>query len=424
MDDERHRVVREAGEILEKAKSEGRALSAEEDANWNKAIDRAEELRGEIGRWERQREEERAAALAAPASGPPEAPSGGDEDIAGKFRQWGRTGALGDGKATNNIDLRLRGTRPETRQLTSTAAQGGSDSAGGYLVSQEMANRIERGLKAYNGIRQAGATVLTTANGMPIRHPMNDDTSNEGEFLTNQNTDATEQNTTFDEVQLNAWIVSSKSIAVSNSLLDDSEYDLEGYLGDILGERIGRATAKADTAGSNGTNVPQSLVDAVVAAGVRARGSNPSHGSVTWTDYVDLMMSVDAAYRDMMMREGGGSVGFMFNSQTLRDLMKLKDNEERSLFLPGIAGGRPDTIIGAPFWVNEHMASTGAANRSIALFGDFRNYVIREVSTVRIRRLTELRALRDQTVFVTFMRHDGRYLNPGTDPIKVMTTKA
>jgi HK97 family phage major capsid protein len=107
----------------------------------------------------------------------------------------------------------------------------------------------------------------------------------------------------------------------------------------------------------------------------------------------------------------------MFKDLTLAALKKLKDSQNRPLWLPGIATREPDTILGKRFVVNQDIA-TMAANAKSVLFGDFSKYIIRDVTQVVMLRLIERYAEFGQVAFLIFTRHDGNLLDAGTDPIK------
>ena len=87
------------------------------------------------------------------------------------------------------------------------------------------------------------------------------------------------------------------------------------------------------------------------------------------------------------------------------------------LWSPGLSPGAPDTILGYPFVVNQHMVTPATAVRSI-IFGDFRKYQIRDVRDITLVRLDERYADYHQVGFLAFARSDGDLLDAGTNPVK------
>jgi HK97 family phage major capsid protein len=140
--------------------------------------------------------------------------------------------------------------------------------------------------------------------------------------------------------------------------------------------------------------------------------------SIVAADLIDLFHGVDPAYRN------GPKVAFMMNDSTLKAIRKLKDDSGGAgvgnfLWMAGLSAGIPDTILGKPYFVNQDMASIATTNKTV-LFGDFSKYLIRNVREITMLRLVERYADFHQVGFLAFSRHDGRILDAGTDPLKVL----
>ena len=85
--------------------------------------------------------------------------------------------------------------------------------------------------------------------------------------------------------------------------------------------------------------------------------------------------------------------------------------------------GVPDRLYGRRVVVNQDVADIAAGSLP-AIFGDLSLYKIRDVRSVRLRRLVERYADYDQQGFVAFSRHDGNLLNAGTNPVKLLKMAA
>jgi HK97 family phage major capsid protein len=279
-------------------------------------------------------------------------------------------------------------------------------SEGGYLVPTDFAATLLEEMKAFGGMRSV-ATVIRTDNGVDIEWPTVDATSQEGEIVA-ENATVTTQEVTFGVKTLGAFKYSSKDIAVPFELLQDSRIDLEAYIRRLLAERIARITNRHFTVGA-GTTEPQGAVTASAQGKVGANGQTTS---VTYDDLVDLEHSVDPAYRE------SGSVRWMFHDQTLKVLKKLKDADDRPLWLPGISSGEPATILNYPYTINQNMPQMAANAKSI-LFGDFSKYMIRDVMSVMLFRMTDSAFTRKgQVGFLAFSRHDGALIDASNAAIK------
>jgi len=278
-------------------------------------------------------------------------------------------------------------------------------SEGGYTVAEEWNKKLEEALKAYGGMR-AVATVIRTATGAALHFPKTDATSEEGEIV-GQNVAASALDTTFSTALLGAFKYSSKSIALPFELLQDSFLDIESYVLKLLATRIGRIQNRHYTVGA-GTTEPFGIVTTASAGKVGATGETLT---VSYDDLVDLEHSVDPAYR--------GNGKYMMHDTSVKVLRKLKDAQNRPIFVPGyeanamINGGAPDTLMGRAIQVNQNMPVMAANAKSI-LFGDFSKYTIRDVMDLTLFRMTDSAfTLKGQVGFVGFLRSDGNLIDAG-----------
>jgi hypothetical protein len=78
------------------------------------------------------------------------------------------------------------------------------------------------------------AEVITTDTGANLPWPTVDDTGNEGAILA-ENTQVSEQDVTFGQASLDAYMYTSKLVRLSLQLLNDNAFGLEGWLANALG---------------------------------------------------------------------------------------------------------------------------------------------------------------------------------------------
>ena len=293
---------------------------------------------------------------------------------------------------------------PEQAKLLEERAQSlGTDSEGGFLVPDEFSGEIEKALKAFGGMRDV-ARIITTGTGQNLDWPTNDSTGNKGEFIA-ENAAVGEQDEVIGNVQLSSFIASSKKVKVSRVLMNDSFFDLDGFLSDALGERIGRVTNEAYTTGS-GVSKPTGVIH-----GATIGITSASSTAITFDELKDIQFDLDPAYKS--------NASWMFNNSTLKAISKLKDSENRYLWQPSTQVGVPSLLLGDPFTINQDMDSIAAGKRSL-LFGDFKKYIIRDVQGIILLRLSELFAEKLQMGFIAFLRTEGKLIDAGTGPIRVL----
>lgn len=377
--------------ILAVADKANRNLTAEEETRFNAFHTEMEELRSQIERLEKM--------------------SSLEADINGKEEvRAGRTvGAVENPNAENpnyrgafNAYLRKGVLSPEIESRTAMSV--GTAGNGGYTVPTHLAADIEVALKAFGGMRASGAEVIPTADGTPLLLPTSTDVSNVG-FIVNENTSITQvSGPGFGQVSLPVYMYSSGIVNISLQLLQDSAYDMDGFVRNTVITRIGRIQNTHFTTG-DGSSKPFGVV-----AQVTTGFTGAAVAAVTTDELYDLKASVDPSY------VANGK--WMFSNTTLASIKKLKGSTGYSLWQPGLASGAPDRIDGDPYIINTDMASLGAANVAI-LYGDFSKYKIRDVRDgITVLRLNERYADIGQVAFVALMRSGGVLVDAGTHPIK------
>lgn len=277
-------------------------------------------------------------------------------------------------------------------------------SEGGYTVQTDIAKTVADALKEYGGIRNV-ATVIQTEMGNPMSFPTSNGTSEVGELIP-ENTSATGQDPAFGTLSLNVFKFSSKVIAVPIELLQDSSVDIEAFVLKRITDRLGRITNQMFTTGT-GTAQPRGIVTAATSGVVGATGQTTS---ITYDDLIDLVHSVDPAYRM------SSQCGFMLHDTTMREIRKLKDDSGRPAFLPGydgLADAMPDTILGYPVTINQDMPVM-AANAKSVLFGDFSRYYVRDVLQNTLHRFEDSAyAKLGQVGFLAWARSGGNLIDVG-----------
>jgi HK97 family phage major capsid protein len=321
--------------------------------------------------------------------GTPTAPASGASDYEKAFRKFlrGGTRAL-DNRQLEVLQSGLVEFGPETRALGT-----GTGGAGGYTIPAEFQRRVTETMKTFGGMRQV-ANVITTDTGATLPWPGNNDTANLGAIL-DENTAMSELDVAFTTNTLGAFMYVSGMVRVSYQLLQDTFFDLEGFLGRKLGERIGRIQNRHFTIGVD-TTQPQGL-----AAGGTSGVTAASATAVTIPELMALKGSVDPAYRD------GGNAKWMMNDTTYGEISGLLDSTNRPLWQPDLTGAGADRLLGYPVVINQDMPHTATGLKPIA-FGDFNaGYIIRDVKGIQITRLDERYAEYLQVAFFGYARADG-----------------
>lgn len=407
--DQRAATYAEAKELLLRAATENRELTAEETASHTRAMADIDRLTDQIDAIDRQvkldnrfadidavHAEQRA--RTAPVGTSVEQIIDESRAYADAFAAYivGGVGAL-DGEQRHLLEARLQEQR----------AQGVLTGAGGgYAAPEGFWSKITETMKYFGGMMEVGVEEITTATGNPLSWPTNDDTGNSGSWV-GENADlGTATDLSFGAKTLSAHILTSGVLKVSLSYLQDVDAVAgEAFLVRALATRMGRTLNTALTVG-NGVAKPQGII-----TGLSTGKTTSSATAITVEELIDLEHSVDRDYRQ------AGS--YMLHDSILAYLRKLTDQDGLPIFQVSYRVGEPNTINGRPFVVNNDMDSTVATTKKTMAFGDFRScYVMRRVAGGQLMRLTERYADYAQVGFVSMGRFDG--LIQDTSAVKLL----
>jgi HK97 family phage major capsid protein len=288
-------------------------------------------------------------------------------------------------------------------KLNDTFAQSvGNVETGGYAAQPNLIQGFEEARKVFGGARNFGR-VIRTDNGNPLPWVLSNQTAGAG-ALVGESAAVANVTLTISKTELNAFKFTSNAVPVSIEALQDVS-GFEGWIGRVLGERIGRAEATYFTTGSGNTSQPQGLVTGANVA------SSATANTLSYDTMVNIEHDVDPAYRT--------NAAWSFNDLTLRQLKKLRDENDELIWVPGLAGTAPDTILGYSYIINQGIANLAAANTNTTpiVFGSRDHFLVRDVKDVVILKLEEISALNGEVVFVAFSRSDSMVLDAGTHPI-------
>lgn len=288
---------------------------------------------------------------------------------------------------------------PESRALIENRAALAGLTAG-VLIPTDLASSIEIALKNYGGMFEAAQTI-TTSKGGDLTFPTVNDTAAKATIVAEYE-QSTKRTPSFGSVTLKAFTYRTPIIPVSLELLQDSAFDLDSLLSQLLTESFGRGVNEHLTTGT-GTGQPKGIVTAATALEDKAAAT-----SISLDDIIGLVSGLDANYA----RNGR----FMFNHKTLWALAKIKDENGQFIWQENARVGNPGTLFGKGYVINDDVADIGAGNASV-LFGDFSKYKIRLVKGFRVIRLNELLAEYLSIGLFGFARVDGTLIDAGTHPV-------
>lgn len=374
--EQRAKLVKDWRDILDKADAEGRGLNSDErvaverietDIDAIKArVDAAEKL-------EKLESEERGIVPESQRVVVPGAPDKAALDVAYRnaFWQHVRTGAA--------IPAELR------------AHSVGTDTRGGHTVPDEFRATLIQALEEANVMRGL-ATVITSNSGIMTVPTVSahGSASWKGEEVAYAESDET-----FSEVTFNAYKATTLC-KVTEELLNDSAFNLEGYLSTEFARRLADLEETAFVVG-NGSGQPTGVVGGST-LGKTATATN----AITADELMDLQYALARPYRRRAT--------WLMNDSTVKAIRKLKtgvSSDNTYLWSPGLSANEPDTLLGSPVVTSPDMAAIATGAKTV-LYGDFSYYWIVDRQAIGIQRLNELYAANGHIGFRIFKRTDGK----------------
>ena len=275
-------------------------------------------------------------------------------------------------------DDALRGLSLEGKAMSTAVA-----ADGGYLVDPQTAETVKAVLKSTASIRQVAnvVNVEATAYDVLIDHGelesgWADETSSSSETGTGQ----------LERISIPLHELSALP-KVSQRLLDDSAFEVEGWLAGRIADKFARSEAAAFVSG-DGVNKPTGFLTKTLvpndswswgSIGYVASAQDGGFTSGNPADViVDLVYALGAEYR--------ANATFVMNSKTAGAVRKIKDADGRFLWSDGLAAGEPARLLGYPVLIAEDMPDIATGAAAIA-FGDFEaGYTVAERPDLRILR--------------------------------------
>nr|DAG24666.1 MAG TPA: major capsid protein [Caudoviricetes sp.] len=374
--------------------ADGRDMTSEEESRWQQLLadyDKADKAVGSEERFE-EIERNQAAQQIESRTATPATESKQQDEYRSAFHDYLLRGATG-------ISAESRVLFEQRAGITGLTA--------GVIVPATLADSIEVALKAYGGMFEAG-TILTTSKGGDLIMPTVNNTNAKATVVAEYN-QSTKSAPSFGSETLKAYTYRTPIVPVSLELLQDSVFDLESLLSNLLTESFGRGINEDLTVGS-GTGKPKGIVNWAHPCPV-----NPSAGGISLDALIELIKGVDSSYAQRGK--------FMFNRNTFYSLVKIKDSTGRYIWQEGAKDGTPATLFGKSYILNDDIDDVGAGKTSV-LFGDFSKYKIRMVKSFRVIRLNELLAEYLSIGLFGFARMDGILLDAGTHPVHKLVHKA
>lgn len=382
--EKRNKAWEAAKAFLESHRTEKGTLTAEDDATYTQMEQEINDLGKEIARLERQEALE--AELNRPVNQPLTSKPGS-----------GRGEEPKTGRASDEYRKAMLDAFRSNFKRVSNILQEGVDADGGYLVPEEYDHRLIDTLSEENIMRRLATTITTSGE-----HKINIAATKPAASWIEEGGALTFGDATFSQILLDAHKL-HVAIKVTEELLYDNAFNLEGYILDQFGKALANAEEDAFLNG-DGTGKPLGLF--------AATGGGTVAGTLTAAiksdDMLDLVYALKRPYRK--------TASFIMNDKTLSSLRKLKDNNGAYIWQPSYQAGEPDRVLGYAVHTSAYAPEDAIA------FGDYKYYNIGDRGTRSFAELRELFAGNGMIGYVAKERVDGKLILP--EAVQILKLKA
>lgn len=387
----RNQLVTQARSLLDRADTEKRGLTSDEDQQYTKLFADAEQLRSDIEREERQIEMERqVAGQAAPkdveGGGQRAKTPRGTDEYRTAFAQYLMHG--------------LRGMSPD--HLRALAAD--NSPGGGFLVaSEQFVADLLKGVDDEVFVRRY-ATVIPLQRAATLGAPTLEADPADADWTSEIATGGEDSAMSFGKREMSPSPL-AKRIKVSNKLINNAALTIEQLVQQRLAYKFGIAQEKAFLLGA-GANQPLGVFIAHNAGIPTSR--DVSNGNTSTAITFDGLISAKYALKSQHQKQAR----WLFHRDGIGAIAKLKDTTNQYLWNPSRKEGEPDMLLGLPVDQSEYVPNTFTTGKYVGVLANWQHYWIAESLDFQVQVLKELYAETNQTGFIGRQELDGAPVLP------------
>lgn len=359
--EQKNNLLTQMDSLIKKAKEETRALSDEENTEFNKAKAEVEQINKTLD-----------AEMA-------------NEQLSKQQMEQIKSPEQEEKRSLDEANF-LKFIKGEERALD-VAGNGG-------IIPETIANKIIMAVKELSPIYQR-ATVYNVGGDL-IFPKFNPDTITTA--YVEDMTQLTAANGNFTTVKLQNFIAGSL-VQLSRSLLNRSDFDLVGFVSNRIAESIAQFIERESLIGVGTTAATGIFVDndiTPVTAG--------SATAIALDDLINVQMAIPEQFQ--------GNACWIMNKNIFSALRKLKDADGYPLLNQNITQGFGYQMLGKEVFISESAPSDVSANANVLAYGAMDGLYIKLAQNVEIQVLNELYATQHAVGLCGYVEFDARTIEP------------
>lgn len=386
--EKRAKAVAQGRDILSKAESEKRALTAEESANYDKYLSEANELDETAKRHSQQQKAETLL-----------------NEMGSETSSSGKAAETKSNAGTDSAEYRkalqsyfVRGESSIKADEVRALSQG-SLPDGGFLVPREQfINTLLKFVDETVQLRSR-ATIYKLDKAASLGYPTLDTDMSDSDWTSEVGTVQEDTAMKVGKRELSPNML-AKLAKISMKLLQNSATPADTLVLQRLGYKFAVTEEKAFILGTGaaqplGFMVPSNL-------GVPT-SRDISTDNTTSSPTIDGLKNAKFTLKPQYW----SNAAWMFHRDAVLRISKLKDAENRYIWAESTRDGEPDRLLGIPVLYSEFMPNTFTTGQYVGALADFSFYHIAEAMNFQVQRLNELFALNSQIGFIGRQEVDG-----------------
>lgn len=393
-------LINQAQEMAQKGVTEDRDLTVEEQSAFDGMIAEAQQLqqRAKAIKEGEDRGRELEESFRKITGKKPDEQRQAEADD--KFGKWAREARVGDHYVVDAVP------GAERRAIASRGGETRAMSATGGVAPDGVYGQLWQYAVAGSQLLQSGVDILNTTDGntLPLPVATVHATTGTANAATPAVIAANGAITTNDATVTTVNLSVSKYgylTLVPSELVQDTNFDLEGYISQAAGRELARTLSFIGTTAAIAGFTTQGVLGPT--------GTSTSLGAqATAGQGTDLLVNL---FHSVLPEYRTNSAWIMADSSfaAVRNLKGAPNGS--SIWQPALTAGEPDTILGKPAYVVPQLPSM-AANAKPIYFGEMAALKIRIAGGLRFERSNEYAFGNDQVAFRTLVRTGAVTVDP------------
>lgn len=204
--------------------------------------------------------------------------------------------------------------------------------------------------------------------------------------------DLTETTGTFTTIDLTNQIV-GVLVKISKSLINRADFDVRGFIVNEIARKIAEFLEREMLVGKTANRIEGAIktTNEVVTA---------ANNKVTTDEIINLQMKLPTVYQPKAV--------FVMHKDILTEVRKLKDGQGNYILQQDFSAPFGWTILGRPVYLSDNMEKEIATGKEVILYADFSGYAVKMTKSLEIQLLQEKYAAQYALGIVSYVELDAK----------------